>query len=148
GAADAPEPAGDPKGLLMLIPVTVMLAVAIAMRSLFVAITLGLVTGFATALLSGLLAPTAILGVDGEGNGAGVLIDGLAGIVPTIALVLVVFGVMGVLIESGIIERLTKALTESRLAATPVGAEAVIAVGTSIVTVAYGGVNSASMATF
>ena len=54
---------------------------------------------------------------------------------------------MGVLIESGVIERTTRALAGSR-AATPAGAVPVIALGTSLVTVAYGGVNSAAMATF
>jgi len=148
GASAAPEASGDPRGLLMLIPVALMLVVAIVGRNLFSAITVGLIVGFTTALLGGLLDPAAILGVDGEGNGAGVLIDGLAAILPTIALVLVVFGIMGVLTESGIIEKLTHALASSRIASTPAGAETVIAIGTSVVTVAYGGVNSASMATF
>ncbi|MGO1848566.1 MULTISPECIES: Na+/H+ antiporter NhaC family protein [unclassified Microbacterium] len=148
GSGDAPEAAGDPTGLLMLIPVAVMLIVAIAMRSLFVAITAGLVVGTITALAAGLLEPASILGLDGEGNAAGFLVGGLAAILPTIALVLAVFGIMGVLIESGVIERTTRALAGSRLAATPAGAETVIALGTSLVTVAYGGVNSAAMATF
>lgn len=148
GSSAPAQSEGDPRGLLMLIPVAAMLVCAIVLRSLFTAITIGLITGFATALFGGLLEPTGILGVDGEGNGAGVLIDGLAGILPTIALVLAVFGIMGVLTESGIVEKLTRALAASRLAATPAGAETVIALGTSVVTVAYGGVNSASMATF
>ena len=148
GASDVPESSGDPTGLVMLLPVVAMIAVAIALRSLFVAITIGLVTGVTTALLAGLLEPAAILGLDGEGNAAGFLVEGLQAILPTIALVIAVFGIMGVLIEAGVVERVTQALAASRLAATPTGAEVVIAAGVSVVTLAYGGVNSASMATF
>jgi len=148
GPATAPSPAGDPTGLLMLLPVIVMLVVAVALRSLFTAITIGLALGVITGLLTGLLPADGILGADAEGHATGFLVAGLAAILPTIALVFAVFGIMGVLIESGIIERLTTVLVGSRLASTPRGAEAIIAVGTSVVTVAYGGVNSASMATF
>lgn len=148
GASTAPATAGDPTGLFMLIPVTAMLVVAIALRSLFTAVTVGLVFGVVTGLLTGLLPAAGILSSDGEGHATGFLVTGLAAILPTIALVFAVFGIMGVLIESGIVERITRLLVGSRLASTPAGAEAIIAVGTSVVTVAYGGVNSASMATF
>jgi len=148
GASSAPSPVGDPTGLIMILPVIAMLVVAIVLRSLFTAITVGLVLGIITGLLTGLLPAGGILGADAEGHATGFLVSGLAAILPTIALVFAVFGIMGVLIESGVIERVTSLLVGSRLASTPLGAETIIAVGTSAVTVAYGGVNSASMATF
>src|SRR5699024_11110823 len=94
----------DPRGLVMLLPIAVLLLTAFASRNIFLAVT--------------------------------------------VALVVAVFGIMGVLRAAGVLDRIVPALTSSRLADTPRGAEAAIGLGVSATTVLFGGVNSAAMLTF
>ncbi|TQS70750.1 Na+/H+ antiporter NhaC family protein [Rhodobacteraceae bacterium] len=152
GAA-APAVASDyaasasPLPLLMLIPVAVMLFIAMWTRNIFLAVTVGLVLGSATGLATGLLSVSDIAGVI-DGSPAGFLYDGVNGMLGTVALVISVFGIMGVLRGAGILEMIVKTLTESRMSASPRGAELAIGLGISATTVLFGGVNSAAMLTF
>lgn len=149
GASAATAHAGNasPLGLWMLVPVGIMLAVAIVTRDIFKAITVGLVLGTGTALITGLITWSDVIAVKGN-TPSGYLVTGVQSIIGTVALVIGVFGIMGVLREAGILERLTGALIRSRLGRTPAGAETAIALGSSAFTVLFGGVNSASMITF
>ena len=137
----------DPRGLIMLAPLAALLLTAFLSRNIYLAVTVGLVLGTATALLAGLLEPSGVLGV-AEGAPTGYLVTGVTAMLPTVALVVAVFGIMGVLRAAGVLERIVAALTEGRLAGTPRGAEAAIGLGVSATTVLFGGVNSASMLTF
>lgn len=137
---------GDPAGLWMLVPVVGMLVIAIVTRNIFAAVTVGLVLGTVVALVTGLLPASGIAGVQ-EGAAAGFLIEGAGSMASTVVLALSVFGIMGVLTGSGVLERLTGALVRSRWARTPRGAEAVIGASTAVLTVAFGGVNGAAMMT-
>ena len=145
-AVDLSEHA-DPRGLIMLLPIAALLLTAFLSRNIYLAVTVGLVLGTATALLAGLLEPTGVLGV-AEGAPTGYLVAGVTAMLPTVALVIAVFGIMGVLRAAGVLERIVAALTEGRLAGTPRGAEVAIGLGVSATTVLFGGVNSASMLTF
>jgi Na+/H+ antiporter NhaC len=130
----------------MLIPVVTMLVVAFVTRDIFAAITTGIGVGVVVGLITGLLAPGQIIG-SSEGVATGFLVDGVASMIPLIALALSIFAIMGVLTQSGLLTRLTDALLRSRMARTPRGAEAVIAISTSVLTVAFGGVNGAAFIT-
>ena len=66
----------------------------------------------------------------------------------TVILVISVFGIVGVLSEARVLQRLVDWLSNSRLAATPRGAEASIAVGSVVTGGLFGGVTSASMLAF
>ncbi|MBZ2196903.1 Na+/H+ antiporter NhaC family protein [Occultella gossypii] len=145
-SADLAE-AADPRGLLMLIPIAVLLVVSFYTRNIFLAVTVGLILGTATALLSGLLDPSGVLGVV-DGAPTGYLVTGVAALLPTVCLVISVFGIMGVLRAGGVLERIVDALARGRLAGTPRGAETAIGLGVSATTVLFGGVNSASMLAF
>ncbi|WP_432543385.1 Na+/H+ antiporter NhaC family protein [Kineococcus sp. SYSU DK002] len=149
GAARAPElaGAGAPRGLWMLLPVVAVLVVAVRTRDIFRAVAVGLVLGTLTALAAGLISPAQVLSVS-EGAPAGYLVTGTTAVLGTVALVIGVFGVMGVLVEAGVLDRLTSALRSGRLGRTPAGAEVAIAVGSTVTTVLFGGVNSASMIAF
>jgi len=127
-----------PRGLWMLVPIVAVLVVAMRTRDIFKAVTVGLVLGTATALAAGLISPADVLSVT-DGAPTGFLVAGTAAIVGTVALVIGVFGIMGVLVEAGVLDRLAR---------TPAGAEVAIAVGSTATTVLFGGVNSASMITF
>jgi Na+/H+ antiporter NhaC len=146
GSADLAA-ASDPRGLLMLIPIAVLLAVSFYTRNIFLAVTVGLILGTATALLAGLLDPSGVLGVV-DGAPTGYLVTGVTALLPTVCLVISVFGIMGVIRAAGVLDRIVDALARGRLAGTPRGAETAIGLGVSATTVLFGGVNSASMLAF
>ncbi|MFF3057784.1 Na+/H+ antiporter NhaC family protein [Streptomyces sp. NPDC057909] len=141
------EQAANPLALVMLIPVALMLTVALLTRDIFKAVTIGLATGIVTGLASGLLTPEGVIGVR-DGAPTGFLISGVGDMLSVIALVVAVFGIMGVLTDAGILDWLVGALTGSRLSRTPRGAEFAIGIGISVTTLLFGGVNSAAMLTF
>lgn len=136
-----------PGPLIMLIPVAIMLVVSFRTRDIFKAVTVGLGLGTVTALVFGLIKVSDIVGVK-DGAPTGFLVTGVAGMVPTIALVISVFGIMGVLQEAGVLRRVVDALVQGRLASTPRGSEVAIGLGITATTLLFGGVNSASMLTF
>tara|TARA_R110001583_G_scaffold195050_3_gene368818 strand:- start:3248 stop:4636 length:1389 start_codon:yes stop_codon:yes gene_type:complete len=139
--------AASPMPLLMLIPVAIMLIVAMISRDIFLAVTVGLILGSLTGLATGLLSPSDIVGVS-DGSPSGFLYSGVSGMLGTVALVISVFGIMGVLRGAGIMEMIVSKLTTGSLASTPRGVELAIGLGVSATTLLFGGVNSASMLTF
>lgn len=147
GAKNLLSAAESPESLIMLVPVVLMLVVATKARDIFLAATVGLGTGTATGLLFGLISPTDVASVE-EGAATGFLVSGVSGMLGTVALVISVFGIMGVLTEAGVLDRLIEILGRGRFAASPRGAEAAIAIGSSTTTLLFGGVNSAAMLTF
>lgn len=137
----------DPAGLIMLIPVGIMVAVAFVTRNIFKAVTVGLFLGSITAVVTNLLAPSDIIGAT-DGTPTGFLVAGVQYMLPTVALVISVFGIMGVLTGAGVLDRVVDSLTTGRLSNTPRGAEIAIGGGITLTTLLFGGVNSASMMTF
>lgn len=141
------DQAADPHALVMLIPVALMLAVALLTRDIFKAVTVGMTTGIVTGLASGLLTLQGIVGVS-NGVPTGFLVSGVGDMLGVIALVVSVFGIMGVLTAAGILDWLVSTLTSSRFSRTPCGAEFAIGIGVSATTLLFGGVNSAALLTF
>lgn len=139
--------AQDPRPLLMLAPVAVMLVVAVRTRSIYKAITVGLVLGTLVGLASGLVAPADVLSV-ADGKPAGFLTDGVSGMMATVVLVMSVYGIMGVLQAAGVLGRISDWILGSRLGRTPRGAEVAMMLGVSATVLVFGGVTSAAMATF
>lgn len=137
----------SPMPLLMLIPVGVMLIVAMTTRDIFLAVTVGLILGTLTGLGAGLLTLSDIVGVS-DGNPTGFLFAGVSSMLGTVALVISVFGIMGVLRGAGVMEVIVDKLTSSRLTSTPRGVESAIGLGVTATTLMFGGVNSASMLAF
>ena len=137
----------NPTSLVMLVPVAVMLITAVKTRNIYKAITVGLILGTLTGLAFGILTPKSILSVK-DGTPAGFLTDGINGMVATITLVISVYGIMGVLTAAGALEKITSLILDSRLGQTSRGAEIAMMLGISVTTLFFGGVTSASMATF
>lgn len=137
----------SPAPLLMLIPVAIMLIVAMASRDIYKAVTVGLVLGIITGLATGLLTPGDIMGVK-DGNPSGFLYDGVNSMLGTVALVISVFGIMGVLRGAGVMEAMIDYLTTGDRASTPRAVEFSIGLGVSATTLLFGGVNSAAMLAF
>ena len=147
GGATALTAAANPTSLIMLVPVAIMLIAAFVTRNIFKAVTVGLVLGSVTGLLFQLITPDQIIGVT-DGAPSGFLVAGVASMLGTVALVISVFGIMGVLTDAGVLDRVVDALIRGRMARTPRGAETAIGLGISATTLLFGGVNSASMLTF
>ena len=137
----------DPKGLIMLIPVAVLLFVSIRTRDIFKAVTAGLVSGIAVGLLSGTFGPSDILGVE-NGAATGFIYNGFIGMIGICLFCMALFGAMGVLNESGTMERMIQGICNSRFARTARGAELLIGLGSMLTTLLVGGVTSASVLTF
>ena len=97
----------------------------------------------------GLFSFSAVFANDPENNAAtGFLIDGINGILPTVALVISVFGIMGVLTDAGMLDLIADKILDSRLGQTARGAELASMIGISLTTILFGGVTSASILTF
>ncbi len=139
----------NPLSLLMLIPVGTMLIVSTKTRNIYMGILVGLVFGTIVGLASGLFPVSAVFSNDAAHNAAkGFLVSGINGILPTCALVISVFGIMGVLTDAGILDLISDKILESEMGKTVAGAEFMCMVGTALTTVLFGGVTSASILTF
>ncbi|MFD5599475.1 Na+/H+ antiporter NhaC family protein [Leucobacter sp. NPDC058333] len=141
--------AGDfsAKGLWMLIAVVALLGTAIVTRNIFKAVTAGLIVGIIVGLLSGALAPSGIIGVEGDAI-TGFLVGGVANILPIIGLNVVIFAMLGVLESAGVLDRLVDAVVSSGWVTTPRRAELAISAGTLATTTLFAGVNGPSMLVF
>lgn len=143
------DAASNPMALVMLLPVVVMLVVSTKTRNIFAGILVGLVLGTATGLIAGLFPFSAVFANDPANNAAvGFLVDGVNGILPTCALVISVFGIMGVLTDAGMLDYISEKILSSKLAQTDSGAELLCMMGVSVTTLIFGGVTSASILTF
>lgn len=143
------DAASNPMALVMLIPVVVMLVVSTKTRNIFAGILVGLVLGTATGLIAGLFPFSAVFANDPANNAAvGFLVDGVNGILPTCALVISVFGIMGVLTDAGMLDYISEKILSSKMAQTDSGAELLCMMGVSATTLIFGGVTSASILTF
>lgn len=137
----------NPKTLIMLIPVAVMLIIAVKTRSIYKAITVGIVLGSIVGIASGLITFANVISVT-DGVPSGFLTDGISGMMATDILVLSVYGVMGVLNEAGVLDKITDKILASKMGQTAKGAEIAMMIGISVTTLIFGGVTSAAMATF
>ncbi len=146
GSVDA---ASNPMSLIMLIPVAAMLVVSTKTRNIYAGIMVGLFSGTIIGLAAGLFTPAQVFANDAGNNAAvGFLIDGVNNILPTCALVISVFGIMGVLNDAGMLNLIADKILESKAADTTKGAELVCMLGISVTTILLGGVTSASILTF
>lgn len=146
GSIDA---ASNPVTLVMLIPVVVMLIVSTKTRNIFAGILVGLSLGTVTGLIAGLFTFDQVFANDSANNAAvGFLVDGVNNILPTCALVIAVFGIMGVLNDAGMLDLIADKILNSKLGATETGAELACVAGISLTTILFGGVTSASILTF
>ncbi|MDR2663241.1 MAG: Na+/H+ antiporter NhaC family protein [Treponema sp.] len=155
GGAGTGDPAGqeilsqytNPKGLIMLIPVSLLLAMAIVKRDIFIAIVWGTICGIIIGLISGILVPADIISVK-EGSLTGFCYDGIRSMLGMVGYLYGIAGIMGVLTESGTLDKLIRALLNSRLARTEAGSELIIALGVMISSISMGAANGPAIVMF
>ena len=146
GAVDA---AANPVSLIMLIPVVIMLTVSTKTRNIYMGILVGLFLGTAVGLAAGLFTFADVFANDAANNAAvGFLVSGVNNILPTCALVISIFGIMGILTDAGMLELIANLILDSKMGQTEQGAELMCALGIAATTVLMGGVTSASILTF
>ncbi len=137
----------NPAGLMMLLPVGILLMVSIRTRDIFKAVSAGIVSGILVGILAGVFTPADIFSVK-DGAVSGFVYAGFKGMIGISIFCISLFGILGVLNESGTMNRIILALSRSKLSKTLRGTEIIIAVGTIITTALMGGVTSASVLTF
>lgn len=97
------------QGLLMLIPMAVVVTVAIMQRTIFEALTYGIIIGIVVALLGGLITAADLFSIEG-GSAQGILIEGATQNIATITMIILLMGVYGVLKEYGLLDQLVAKL--------------------------------------
>lgn len=137
----------NPTSLVMLIPVAIMLYIAIKSRDIYIASSVGIVIGAATGLIFNLISFQDIISVK-DGAPVGFLTGGISSMMSTVTLVMSVYGIMGVLNAAGALEKITNGIINSKLGNTVIGTEIAMMLGICTTTLIFGGVTSASMATF
>ncbi len=137
----------NPKGLIMLVPVAVLLWIAIKTREIFTALIWGTLIGTIVALAFGILGFGDIITVSGGGV-QGFIFDGINGMVGTVTLCIGLFGIIGLLDKSGAMKTLIDGLVNSKLADTPRGAEIVMAIGVILASMAFGAATGPSLIMF
>jgi len=147
GAEDILAKSMNPASLVMLIPVAIMLIVAVKTRDIYIATSVGIVLGAITGLVFKLITFEDIISVS-DGAPKGFFTDGISSMMSTVTLVMAVYGIMGVLNEAGALDKITSGILKSKMGNTVVGTEIAMMLGISVTTLIFGGVTSASMATF
>lgn len=137
----------DPKGLIMLIPVVVLLVVAVKSQSIFRACTWGILSGCVVGLVSGVLTPADIMSME-NGSLAGFLIDGVKNMLGTFGYLYAVAGIIGVLNGSGMMETIIEKLVHSKLNQTALGSEIIMAIGMMVSSVCLGSANGPAIIMF
>jgi len=137
----------DPKGLIMLIPVVILLTVAVIKRDIFVAITWGILSGTAIGLVTGILNVGDIISVQ-DGALSGFPIDGIKNMLGTVGYLYAIAGIMGILNESGTMGKVIQSLLNSKLAKTDRGAEVIMGMGIIITSMTLGAANGPAIIMF
>lgn len=130
----------NPKGLIMLIPVAILLIVAFIKRNIYVACTWGLISGTIIGLVSGILVPSDIMGMQ-DGTLGGFLIDGVNNMIGTVGYLYAIAGIIGILSASGLLQQVIDGLVHSKLNRSVVGTEVIISVGLMVSSICLGSAN-------
>lgn len=146
-AAGATE-TGEPSTLFMVIPIVLLIYVAIKWRDIFLAITIGVISGVIVGLLSGNLTWTQIVSAGEENGSAGFIADGIANMLPLIGLSIVVFAIIGTFQASGLFDWIIDSLQNMGMSKSPMRAELLIFGGSIVTTGLFASVNGPAMLMF
>lgn len=137
------EAVADPTSLVMLIPVIVMLFVSTKSKNIFKGISVGLVLGTVIGLAVGLFSASDIVSYNTEtGAMTGYLVTGVSDMLSIVALIISIYGIVGVLNAAGMMDHLVNTILSSKLARSPAGAEIAIILSASVGTFMLGGIGT------
>ncbi len=136
----------DPRPLIMLVPVGLMLVISIRTRNIFRAITVGIIFGTAIGLIFGLIKPQDILWCE-DGVMEGFLYSGFTGMIGVALIILCLNGVMGVMNEAGALDAMVNLIMKSPMSKTVRGAELLLAITQTLITTVMGGAQDPAIVT-
>jgi Na+/H+ antiporter NhaC len=139
---------GNPLSLIMVLPIIALLGVAFWKRDIFLAATVGLLSGIAVGLVTGLITAPEIMSVNEDGTPGGFLVAGITDMLPLVGLAIVIFGIVGILQGAGVFERIVDFIGRSNRTRTPMGSELAIGLGAAATSALFAGVNSPAMLMF
>jgi Na+/H+ antiporter NhaC len=133
-----------PKGLIMLIPFAVVVAIAVSGKPIYAALIWGIITGSVVGLASGIISPPDFINLK-DGNVIGMIPEGIGGVFNVIIIYMAIMGMMGLIRGSGALD---SALTwgTTHLAKTPRSCEAVVFVLTTIMGLLNAGITTSVVA--
>jgi len=102
----------SPLGLIMLLPMLAVVVTAIAGRTVFEALTYGIIAGLLIAVFTGLTSWDQLVYIDGRNLG-GILVEGATSNLDTIVMIVLMMACYGVLRAYGILDRIVSGLRAS-----------------------------------
>ncbi|RKL62297.1 hypothetical protein DXT63_12570 [Thermoanaerobacteraceae bacterium SP2] len=138
------EQHSNPKALLMLIPVSIVIYLAISNRGIFVALAGGIISGTIIGLASGLLHFKDFIYIE-NGDPRGILTEGISGMYGVILIVAAVVAILGIMNASGVLQLFILWCKKS-FVKSPTGAEMVMFVNTTLWNFLTAGVTTTSVA--
>lgn len=137
----------DPRGLIMLIPVAILLIVSVKTQNIFLAATVGIISGTIIGLISHTLTPADIISME-DGSLAGFLVDGINNMIGTVGYLYAVAGIIGILNASGTMEVIINGLLHSKLNKTVRGSEIIMMIGMMVSSICLGSANGPAIIMF
>jgi len=128
GAEEILATYSNPKGLIMLIPVAILLYVAIKTRDIFIALTWGIVSGSVVGILFNIISFSDIIMLE-EFVFSGFIYDGVRNMMGLVLFSISLFSLIGLLKASGTMDAVIEGLSTSKMANSVAGTEAVMALG-------------------
>ncbi|NLJ79261.1 MAG: Na+/H+ antiporter NhaC family protein [Tissierellia bacterium] len=147
GAGEILQQYMNPKGLIMLIPVAILLYIAIKTRDIFTAITWGIISGTIIALIFNIITVNDIMHIE-DGALGGFIFEGVLGMIGIAVFNISLFGIIGVLNASGTMDSIINGIVNSRLAQTEIGSEIAIALGVMVSAMALGAASGPAIIMF
>lgn len=123
-ALEAAQVSPKPLSLIMLVVPVVIIVLCLMKKHLITALAWGVIAGMVAGLVSGIYPVSALLAFPGGFKVTGLLPDSITGCMGTVAMLIAVFAMLGIMEASGLFEDVGRAL--SKLAKGPASTEATI----------------------
>ena len=143
-AIEATVGEANPISLIMLVVPAVIIALCMMRKHLITALSWGILAGVIAGLLSGVYTVDELISYPGGFSVSGAIIEGITGTVGTVAMLIAVFALLGVLERSGLFEDVRGLL--ERLAKTERSTEATIILSVGILSMVTGVISVAIVA--
>jgi len=143
-ALDATGGAADPISLVMLVVPVVIITLCLMKKHLITALSWGILSGIAAGLLSGIYTVDSLISFPGGFSVSGAIIEAITGTAGTVAMLIAVFALLGVLECSGLFEDVGRLL--SRFAGSRRSTEATIVLSSGILSMVTGVISVAIVA--
>ena len=130
----------NPKGLWMLLPILLLLIICFKTSDLFVGVTYAIVAGICVGFATGLFQFSDLISIQYETQELhGILFDGISGVVDIIISTILLYGLIAIAVEGGMMEKCCNYLTSRKAIQHTGGAEAMISLGVGIVNILLAG---------